>query len=314
MISSMENKLYDVLAYYYFGDINDPHEEVRLHKEFFQGRDATCRIYISEEGINGQMSAYRTDSQAYMEWMHMRPGFETIHFKIHPHHEQVFPRCTVKYRKKLVAIDSDVKASEGGEHMSPAEWEKILESGKEVHLLDVRNDYEWEVGHFKGAQLPPCKTFREFAQFADKIEDKEKPVLMYCTGGIRCELYSALLKKKGFKDVYQLKGGIINYGLERGSKHWHGKLFVFDDRLTIPIGKEEAPVISKCKNCEALTDHYYNCANMDCNNLYLSCPECLHQLKGCCSEACCAAPRLRPYCQQNPHKPFRRKHLVKAPE
>jgi UPF0176 protein len=306
----MENKPYDVLAYYYFGDIENPHQEVIAHKTFFKERDVTCRIYISEEGINGQMSAIRSDGQAYIEWMRSRPQFKDIQFKIHTHHEQVFPRCTVKYRKKLVAIDSNVKASEGGEHMSPEEWKKMLESGKDYHLLDIRNDYEWAVGHFEGSVLPPCQTFRQFEGFADTLEDRKKPVLMCCTGGIRCELFSAVLKKKGFDTVYQLDGGIINYGLKEGSAHWLGKLFVFDDRLTVPISEEKTPVIGKCHYCESPTDAYVNCSNMDCNGLFLCCNECLHEAKGCCSETCKEAPRMRPYRKDNPHKPFRRKHLI----
>lgn len=131
---------------------------------------------------------------------------------------------------------------------------------------------------------------------------------MYCTGGIRCELYSALLKEKGFEKVYQLNGGIINYGLEEGSKHWNGKLFVFDDRLSVPISEEEAPVIGKCHHCDAPTETYINCANMDCNELFLCCPDCLKEHKGACQTTCENAPRTRPYQEHSAHKPFRRSH------
>jgi UPF0176 protein len=134
--------------------------------------------------------------------------------------------------------------------------------------------------------------------------------MMYCTGGIRCEVYSALLKDIGFEHVYQLQGGIIKYGLNQGSDRWQGKLFVFDDRLTVPISNEEAPVIGKCHHCDTASESYYNCANMDCNVLYLSCKKCLEEYKGCCCSECKEAPRLRAFQQLNPHKPFRRKHLV----
>lgn len=305
----MKTVTHSVLAYYYFGVIDDPHEEVRIHKEFFEGREATSRIYISEEGINGQMSASIKDAEDYIAWMHSRPAFKHIHFKIHPSNVQVFPRLTIKYRKQLVALDRKVDPSEGGEHVSPTKWKEMLESKKEYLLLDVRNDYEWKVGHFEGADLPKCNTFREFNEFADKIEDKSKPVMMYCTGGIRCELYSTVLKQKGFKDVYQLDGGIINYGLKEGSKHWLGKLFVFDDRITVPISDEETPTISTCHFCNAPADTYYNCSNMDCNTLFISCDSCSTQHKGCCQESCKTAPRVRAIQMQNPRRPFRRKHL-----
>lgn len=306
------DKPYLVLAYYHLDPIQHPEQEVLTHKRFFEGRDVTSRIYISEQGINGQMSASTTDAHAYMEWMKSRPEFPGIQFKLHTHHEHVFPRKTVKYRKQLVAVDAYVDLAKRGEHVSPQLWKEMMETENNRVLLDVRNDYEWKIGHFEGAELPPCETFREFKAYADKlsteVDTKKTPVMMYCTGGIRCELYSSILKEKGFERVYQLDGGVINYGLKQGNDHWLGKLFVFDDRLAVPLCDKETKVIGKCHHCGAADDHYYNCANMDCNALFLCCPECLKQFSGCCQEACQHAPRLRPYQHQNPHKPFRRWH------
>jgi UPF0176 protein len=303
---------YYVLAFYHFTSIENPFEEVKRHKEFFENKDITSRIYISEDGINGQMSATETASKEYKDWMLARKEFKDVHFKVHQWHEHAFPRKTVKYRKKLVAYDERVNLALRGDHVTPAQWKEMLESENDYLLIDVRNDYEWELGHFKGASLPACKTFREFEDYAENLKqekDPEKtPVMMYCTGGIRCELYSSILKEKGFKNVYQLLGGIINYGLEEGSKHWLGKLFVFDDRLSIPISEEEAPVIGKCHICGDTSESYYNCANMDCNHLFLCCKNCLESLAGCCKKECQQAPRLRPYHSQNPHKPFRKKY------
>lgn len=302
---------YLVLAYYHFVDLPDPHGEVRRHKEFFKNRDVTCRIYLSEKGINGQMSAAYRDAHDYIEWMHSRPEFKDVEFKLHDHHEQAFPKLTVKYRKQLVAFDKDVDLNNRGVHVSPEKWKEMLESGEDRVLIDVRNDYEWKLGHFKGADLPPCETFRDFDQYAEdlkqKVDPKKTPVMMYCTGGIRCELYSSILKDRGFDNVYQLDGGIINYGLKEGSSHWLGKLFVFDDRLSVPISEEEeAPVIGKCHHCGTDSESYYNCANMDCNTLFLCCPECLEKFAGCCKEECCTAERVRPYHEQDAHKPFRK--------
>lgn len=302
-----------ILAYYHFGILKDPRAEVQTHKAFFEGRDVTCRIYISEQGINGQLSAIRHDAEAYIAWMHDRTEFQEVKFKIHPSHENVFPRATVKYRKQLVAIDTDVDLSMRGDHVTPEQWKKMLDdSESEKVLIDVRNDYEWKVGRFAGAELPPCETFREFTDYADKLKEKadpqKTPVMMYCTGGIRCEVYSAILKKKGFEKIYQLDGGIIGYGLDQGNKHWEGKLFVFDDRLAIPISdKGEAPVIGTCHHCNTANETYYNCANMDCNLLFLCCMTCLQKYLGCCCKTCTEGKRLRPYHQDGNHKPFRRK-------
>lgn len=304
-------KNYLVLAYYHIGQIDNAAEEVKTHKSFFQNRDVTARIYISEQGINGQMSASCADAKAYMDWIHSRPGFENVHFKLHPHHEHVFPRLTVKYRKQLVALDRDVDFSKRGEHVSPEEWEKMLEQ-KEKVLIDVRNDYEWKIGHFEGSELPKLETFRDFVKYAEELKTRVNPdttpVMMYCTGGIRCELFSSLLMEHGFEKIYQLDGGVINYGLKRGNKHWKGKLFVFDDRLAVPLSEKdkETEVIGKCHHCGTPNDTYYNCANMDCNHLFLCCPDCLKAFSGCCKEECKCAERLRPYHHQEPHKPFKK--------
>lgn len=307
----MEEKPYYVLAYYLFSNIENPKQEVADHKAFFEGRDVTSRIYISEQGINGQMSAAKNDAIAYMEWMHGKAPFQKMPFKIHSHHEQVYPRTTVKYRKQLVALDADVDLSKQGEHVSPQKWKEMLADENKPIVLDVRNDYEWKIGHFEGAELPECESFREFTEYADnlksKVDPQKKTVMMYCTGGIRCELYSAVLKNKGFDKVYQLDGGVINYGLQLGNDHWKGKLFVFDDRLAIPLAEKNNTIVGKCEICNKSNDSYYNCANMDCNKLFICCKECVTAQLGCCCEGCKDAPRLRPYHKDTVHKPFRRR-------
>jgi UPF0176 protein len=308
----MHNSRYLVLAFYKFVPIQDPRKEVNQHKIFFENRDITSRIYISEEGINGQMSGTEEAAKEYMEWMQSKPQFQSIHFKIQYWHEQAFPRQTIKYRKHLVAYDERVNLTLRGDLVSPTKWREMLESEQDYLLLDIRNDYEWELGHFAGAELPKCKTFREFEEYAEKLQLEKDPkktqIMMYCTGGIRCELYSSILIEKGFDKVYQLEGGVINYGMEEGSKHWLGKLFVFDDRMSIPVSEEQSPVVGKCYTCGNPSEAYYNCANMDCNHLFLSCPVCLEKFSGCCKQQCQQAERVRPYHQQNPHKPFRKKY------
>lgn len=311
----MNQSTHLVLAYYNFVTIDDPHEEVLKHKAFLEIRDVTSRIYISEEGINGQMSATQQAAKEYIDWMHSRTEFADTTFKLHEHHEHVFPRITIKYRKQLVALDTEVDLADTGEHVSPDQWSNMLQNEKDRVLLDVRNDYEWKIGHFAGADLPQCETFREFNDYADQLKEnvdpQKTPVMMYCTGGIRCELYSAILKKKGFEKVYQLDGGIINYGLKKGNEHWLGKLFVFDDRLAVPLSEDNATTIGKCHHCEASNDTYYNCANMDCNKLFLCCKECVKTHLGCCQDSCKHSERLRPY-QEVSHKPFRRQHHYKT--
>jgi UPF0176 protein len=209
----------------------------------------------------------------------------------------------------------DVDLSKRGEHVSPERWKEMLESKLEKKdeylVLDVRNRYEWDIGHFEGADAPACETFREFPAYAEQLSQENDPkntkVMMYCTGGIRCELFSAILKERGFENVYQLQGGVEKYGHEQGSKHWMGKLFVFDDRLAIPISEEEPEAVAQCHHCGTASDRYYNCANMDCNELFICCPSCLEKLQGCCCSNCISAERLRPLQEQDLYKPFRRK-------
>jgi len=305
---------YYALAYYIFEKIEEPHLEVKKQKKFFKDLDASGRIYISEEGINGQMSGSAEACEKYMAFLKQDPRFSKVHFKAHPVAEQIFPRMTVKYRKNLVALGEQADAKEGGEHVSPQKWREMLESDEDYLVLDVRNDYEWKIGHFEGATLPNLKNFRDFPAYADSLKDEVDPaktkVMMYCTGGIRCELYSALLKKRGFDKVFQLDGGVINYGLTEGRKHWKGSLFVFDDRLACSIDNKPAEPISKCSFCDNPSDKYFNCANMDCNELFLCCDSCALEREGACSEKCLVAPRKRPFDPSKGNKPYRKKHLI----
>ena len=300
--------MYWVLAFYHLTSIKEPREEVLLQKDFFAKKNLLGRLYISEEGINAQMSGSPEAIEEYMLWMKERFN-EELGFKIHESSEQAFPKATIKHRKQLVALDRTVDLSKRGEHVSPDEWDKMLEGAQETIVVDVRNEYEWKVGHFEGATLPNLESFREFSEYAKTLKNQKDPektkVMMYCTGGIRCEYYSALLKEEGFEKVYQLKGGVIQYGKERGQSNWKGKLFVFDDRLVVPISDESAPPISTCSFCKNEADTYYNCANMDCNDLFIACISCAKNLKGCCCSACLENGRVRP----NPEgsaKPFRK--------
>jgi len=308
---------YWVIAFYSLVTLDDPHGEVLKHKEFFKTRDLFSRIYISEQGINAQMSGRADHAQEYIDWLRSDSRHANISFKIHLAKGHVFPKATIKYRKQLVALDYEVDLKDGGQHVDPSLWRQMLEEkNSDTLILDVRNDYESKVGHFAGAELPKLDTFREFVEYTKELKEKRDPkktkVMMYCTGGIRCEYYSAVMKNEGFEEVYQLSGGVIQYGLDEGQANWEGKLFVFDDRLVIPISGEEAPAITVCKHCEKVHDVYYNCANMDCNDLFISCPECLKREKGCCSEKCLDG-RVRPIAEDANPRPFRKwNHEEKA--
>ncbi len=301
---------YNVVAFYHFVSLENPQLEVAEWKRFCASIFAKGRIYLSKDGVNAQMSVPESRLTDLKQWLESSQHWKGIKLKIDFWHEHAFEKLTIKSRSQLAAMDVEVDLSRQGEALSPHQWEAMLQKkeGNTV-VLDVRNKYEWEAGHFEGAVQPTQQCFREFPKYAEKLKeelDEDTPVMMYCTGGIRCELFSALLKEKGFKRVYQLDGGVVEYGKNVGSKHWKGKLFVFDDRLTVPISQEPAEVISKCLHCQTENDTYHNCANMDCNDLFFCCKGCLIQWKGCCSESCYAEGRVRPLEDEECPKPFRK--------
>lgn len=288
-----------VIAYYVVEEIADPHKIIKEHRKFLESIDSKGRIYIGPQGVNAQISLATSDVQKYLDYLKEDSLYDSAEIKIHEDCNHRFAKLIVKYREEIVALGMPVDISNRGTYITPKEWEaKLDQKDENTIIIDVRNNYESEVGHFEGALKPDKKTFREFIEYADKlaesVEDKDKKtVLMYCTGGIRCEFYSPIMKERGFDNVFQLKGGVIGYGLNQGKKHWRGKLFVFDDRLVVPISPDNDEIISKCKFCNKLTDIFYNCANMDCNDLFLSCFECAKEHSGCCGTTCMKAPRVR---------------------
>ncbi len=307
------NMPYEMLAFYRFTPIKNPRNVIKEFKDFFESLKmgpAKGRVYISEEGINGQMSVHAEDLSAAKRYLSSIIGLCDMPIKTQSYSTHGFEKLIIKYRKYLVGIKAPVNLTLKGEYLSPKEWKKTLEDENDILIVDGRNDYEWEVGHFKGAEKPPCKTFRDFPGYIQKIKKEhgtDKKVLMSCTGGIRCELLSSMMKEEGFDNVYQLEGGVINYGNTMGSDQWKGRLFVFDDRMATPLKKGENPEpISACHTCDTLSDTHYNCANMDCNKLFLACPSCIEKRQGCCSEGCRSAPRLRKFNAKAGNLPFRK--------
>lgn len=298
-----------MIAYYAFQPIEDVDRAILEERNLLLSLEGRGRIYFSHEGVNAQLSLPEQNEEEYRKEVARR--FPSADVKVHTHPSHVFAKLTVKKRKQLVALDVSVDLSDRGEYLTPQEWaEKLSSKSEAMWIIDTRNDYESEIGHFEGADLPKLKTFREFPAYAEQLKEKVDPentsILMYCTGGIRCELYSSLMKKIGFKKVYHLQGGVIRYGMEKGSDHWRGKLFVFDDRLAVPMGDSAAEPISCCAFCQEKSDRYYNCANMDCNQLFLACDRCVDESKGCCCTACLSGSRVRSFSRQTQTTPFRK--------
>lgn len=300
--------MYEVILYYKFNRIGEPEKFSKEHKKFCKELGLKGRIYISEEGINGTVAGTKAQIQHYREYLCSIPGFEDTEFKTDESEYIPFPKLTCKTRDEIVSLHMDgVDPKKGGKHLSPAEWRKILESDEDYVLIDVRNNYESKIGHFKGAITPDLENFYDFPHWLDEVDiPKDKKVLMYCTGGIRCEKFSVLMKEKGWEDVNQLHGGILNYAKEEEGKHFEGKCFVFDDRLVVPVNPKDLEPIARCEITGKPADTYVNCANMECNKLFVCSEEGARKMEGCCSEECMKSEYRRPFDPENAFRPFRK--------
>jgi UPF0176 protein len=285
---------YRVLLYYKYVKIDNPEKFTELHLRFCKAAGLKGRIIVASEGINGTVSGTYEQTEAYIYAMRQDPRFENMDFKIDNVQENAFKKMFVRHRSELVTlnIEDDIDPNEiTGKHISPKEFLRNIEE-EEVLIVDARNDYEYDLGHFKNAIRPEgIKNFKQFPQWIkDNLSEyKDKKILAYCTGGIRCEKFTGLLLKEGFKDVSQLEGGIVSYSKDKTAlgKHFEGKCYVFDERISIPVNQvEEYVPVGKCYHCGNPTDIYHNCANKDCNVQILFCEECDKKWERTCSEEC----------------------------
>lgn len=298
----------EVILYYNFQKIEDPETFCRDHLQHLKALNVKGRVYIGEEGINGTLAGTPEQMNQYKAWLRSLDGFEDTEFKCDEADVTPFAKLTCKVREEIVSIHQEgLDPAEGGSYLEPDEWREVLESGEDVILIDVRNNYESRVGHFEGAIRPDVDTFYEFPEWLEQSDiPRDKKVLMYCTGGIRCEKFSVLMKQKGWEDVNQLHGGILRYAHEEGGVHFRGKCFVFDDRLVVPVNRDNLEPIARCEINGKPADSYINCSNVECNKLFVCSEEGAKQMKGCCSEACMESESRRPFDADNAFRPFRK--------
>lgn len=300
--------MYEVILYYKFREIEDPEEFCRRHKKFCTDLGVKGRIYIGNEGINGTLGGTREQVEKYKSHLTGIEGFEDIDFKTDTCDFIPFAKLICKTRDEIVSLHvDDIDPENGGTYLEPDEWRNALESEEDMILIDVRNDYESKIGHFEGAITPDVDNFYDFPEWLDQFDaPKDKKVLMYCTGGIRCEKFSVLMKEKGWKNVNQLHGGILRYAREEGGTHFKGKCFVFDDRLVVPVNEEDSEPIARCEITGKPADTYINCANMECNKLFVCSEEGARIMEGCCSEECRQSGYKRPFDPEHAFQPFRK--------
>lgn len=303
--------MFEIISYYNFVSIVNLPQFLAEQKRKCKALNLKGRIYIAQEGINGILAGEPDKIGEYKNYLSRLKGFEDTEFKSHQDTRIPFWNLKIKIRPEIVALKTSLKFNtkkETGKYLTPQEWKKMLSlKERDYLLLDVRNSYETKIGHFEGAILPDLENFYDFPKWLDKQNfDKGKKVLMYCTGGIRCEKFSAFMKQKGFKDIYQLKGGILHYAQQEEGKYFKGKCFVFDDRLKVNINENQNEPISKCEISGIPCDSYINCANMRCNKLFICSKDAAIEMQGCCSEKCKNSPYRRPFNLEELYIPFRR--------
>ena len=300
-------KDYRVLLYYKYQTIEDPESFVAEHLEYCKSIGLKGRVLVAENGFNGTVSGTIEQTQKYMDFVHSLPGFEDVWFKIDEADGYAHRKMHVRTRPEIVSLKLDEEVDHDprdltATYLSPKEFhDAILD--EDTVVLDTRNDYEYDLGHFQGALRPDIRNFRELPQWV--LENKErfmdKKVVMYCTGGIRCDKFSGWMMKEGFaQEIGQLHGGIDTYGKdpEVQGALWEGKMYVFDDRIAVPINRVNPSIVGKDYFDGSPCERYVNCGNPECNEQILCSEENEAKFVRGCSSKCRCHPRNR-YIEEN---------------
>lgn len=292
-MKEQQEQVYYVLLYYKYVPIEDHEAYAAEHLADCKRLGLKGRILIAHEGINGTVAGTREQTDAYIAMMQADPRFSDMVFKIDESKVLPFKKIFVRPRHELVTfrLDEDIDPNElTGEYLTPREFYEALQQD-DVIVLDGRNGYEYDIGHFRNAIRPDVEAFRDFPKWIREnlSEHKDKKILTYCTGGIRCEKLSGFLIREGFNDVAQLEGGIVTYGKDPEVKGrlFDGKCYVFDERISVPINRtNEDVVVGKCFHCGTSEDRYVNCAYDFCHRQHICCEKCEAEMNLYCSYEC----------------------------
>ncbi len=291
---------YKILLYYKYVKIDNPEALAAWHRGVCELLGFKGRIIVAHEGINGTIEGTVENTERYKEMLcsigkspetKMMGKFAGIEFKESKGTGEAFPKMKIKVRKEIVSLhlgDDDIDPNEiTGKHLPPEELKKWYENGEDFVVLDMRNDYEYAVGRFKDSVNPSLENFRDLPKQLDKVAGlKDKKVVTVCTGGVRCEKASGYLKKNGFKDVYQLDGGMHKYMEKFPGEDFLGTLYTFDNRVTMDFGGKRE-IVGECFACNSKTERCENCANPSCNRRLVCCDDCVAKsVKPWCSLSC----------------------------
>ncbi len=281
-----------VILFYKFIPLADPKVVMLWQKTLTDSLGLKGRIIISKDGINGTVGGNINEVKCYIKANKRYQPFKNIVYKWSDGQGNDFPKMSVKVRDELVTFNAlgELEVNEngvigGGKKLKPAELNELVEKRpNDVVMFDGRSLYEAKVGKFKNAVTPNVRTAKDFIPIIEsgQYDDiKDKAVVTYCTGGIRCEILTKVMKNRGFKEVYQLDGGIVKYGETYGDKSlWEGSLYVFDGRMGLKFS-DESKDIGECIHCQSKTSNYENCANKSCNDLVLICSSCVNHKTHC---------------------------------
>lgn len=289
MTCSVMSEVYPVILFYKFIAIADPEGLAAEHRALCQALELKGRYLIASEGVNGTIAGKRERVDRFVSVLRDDPRFADIEIKVSDGDASTFRKLILKVRPEIVTLKAGADLStDQDNHLSPAEWKSMIEQDPDVVLVDVRNAYEAAAGRFKDAVICDIEQFRQLPDYVGRLEHlKKKKVLMYCTGGIRCEKASALFRSRGFEQVFQLHGGIMTYQREFGNEHWLGECFVFDPRMTVKVERDLVQ-IGRCEHSGRPTARFVNCLHDPCHRLFMLseesesenadhrlCPECL---------------------------------------
>lgn len=278
-----------IILFYKYVNIVYPVQIQKWQQKICQQLNLKGKIVLAHEGINGTLAGSVENLEQYKQYMQENVAFADIDFKESEGSLEHFPRLRIVVKKEICHLGLDTQqytAHAGGQHLTPAQVHQLIQSNKDLVILDARNNYESKIGKFTNAITPDIEHFRQFPAYVDQhLEQfKDKEVLMYCTGGIRCERASTYLKSKNVaKKVYQIEGGIHRYIEQFPDGFFRGKNYVFDGRVAMKVNDD---IISNCDICKTPNDDITNCINATCNKQYVACPDCLQFLNNTCSTTC----------------------------
>lgn len=296
----MKNK-YQILLFYCYTKINSPRKFKKHHHLFCIKNNIRGRVIVSNEGINGTVSGTKTDCEKYIDELKSKKMFSDIDFKVENYHRNTFDKINVRVKDEIVNSGLSDKSliKKRGDYITPNDFNKIIKKKrKNITVLDVRSNYEHNIGKFKNAITLDIDNFRNFPDKIDDIKksiNKDNKIITYCTGGVKCEKASAFLKENGYENVYQLHGGIIKYGLEMGGENFEGKCYVFDDRIVKDVNRVNPITIGECFVTGEKTDRMVNCANALCNKHFPLSEKGAKKYNGCCCLDCSKSESVREY-------------------